>query len=127
MNKKRFCLLIQQASSVTAVAFGIVTVFVGGQTLMGYSDPGYTVFLPLLIFNTLMGLVYAGAGYVIWRNLYSGLSAAKTIMLLNLAALVFMVILYQAGGNIAAESLKAMSFRTAIWLVLWGGLQWITD
>ncbi|WP_372637609.1 hypothetical protein [Fodinibius sp.] len=127
MHKKKLFLLIQQASAVTAVAFGVVTVFVGGQTLMGYSDPGYTVFLPLLIFNTLMGLVYAGAGYVIWRDLHSGLSAAKTVLLLSLAAFVFIVILYQTGGNIAVESIKAMSFRTAIWLILWGGLRWITD
>lgn len=127
MNKKKVYLLFQQASSVTAVAFGIVTVLVGGLTLMGYTDPGYAVFLPLLIFNTLMGFVYTGAGYMIWRNLYSGLSATKTVLLLNLAALVFIVILYQAGGNIAAESLKAMSFRTAIWLLLWGGLRWIKN
>ena len=125
ISNEKFFVLLQRLSAIIAVAFGLLTVFSGGQVLLGYSDPGYTVFTPLLIFNTIMGVVYAGAGSMIWRDITLGLPAAKAIFLINCAALLTILIVYYLGGSVAVESLKAMSFRTAVWLVLWVALLWI--
>lgn len=124
-KKERFIVTLQRLTAIIAVAFGLLTVFIGGQTLLGYSDPGYTVFTPLLIFNTIMGIVYAGAGAMIWRNITLGLSAAKIIFLINVTVLVTILIIYYLGGSVAIESLKAMSFRSIVWLVLWITLMWV--
>lgn len=116
--------IVQRVASVIAVAFGLLTIFVGGQTLLGYSDPGYTVFTPLLIFNALMGFIYAGSGYLIWRKLSTGIKSAKIIFLINVAVLVLILIIYLTGELVAVDSIKAMSFRTGIWLIIWVGLLW---
>jgi hypothetical protein len=63
--------IIQNALSFIAVLFGLVTIFAGSRVLLG-SDPGHVVFLPLLIYNTAMGIVYVSAGIVAFRNTNQG-------------------------------------------------------
>lgn len=124
MNKKKIVPLFRIAAAVIAVVFGLLTIFVGGQTLLGYSDPGYTVFTPLLIFNALMGFIYAGSGFLIWKKLSTGIKSAKIIFLINVAVLVLILVIYLTGELVAVDSIKAMSFRTGIWLMIWVGLLW---
>ncbi|GAB1412032.1 hypothetical protein MASR1M97_07680 [Candidatus Desulfobacillus denitrificans] len=81
--KHRF---VRRLCAGIAVAFGAVTLFAGGRVLLG-ADPGYTVFRPLLVFNTAMGAAYAAAGAAIWRDLAWGRNCAGAIFLLNLLAL----------------------------------------
>jgi hypothetical protein len=107
-----------------AVLFGAVTLFAGGQVLLG-SDPGYQVFGPLLIFNTAMGLAYLAAGVAVWRSANAGRNAAAAIFLLNLLALVGILVIYRSGGGVAVDSLRAMTFRTVVWLVLFLGASWL--
>jgi len=89
------------------------------------SDPGYVVFLPLLIYNTAMGVAYIGAGLIAWRRLDHGRNAAATIFMLNLLALAAIWILYKSGGGVAIDSLRAMTLRTVVWLVLALGFWWL--
>ncbi|MGM0547546.1 MAG: hypothetical protein ACQEST_12600 [Bacteroidota bacterium] len=99
----------------------------GGTTLLEFSDPGYVIFLPLLIFNTVMGFAYTASGYLIWRNLHTGIKAAKVIFLLNLIMLFLILIAYWLEVSVAFESLTAMSFRTVIWLIIYAGLSGIKN
>jgi hypothetical protein len=100
-----------------AAAFGVVTIVAGGRVLAG-ADPGYVVFRPLLVFNTAMGAVYLAAGIVIWGSPPKGRLAAAAICLLNLLVLTGISGLYATGGAVAIESVRAMTFRTGVWLVL---------
>ncbi len=112
---------LQKAIAVVAIVFGLVTVAAGARVLAG-GDPGYVVYLPLLVFNTVMGVAYVAAGVMTWRSLERGQSAAGTILALNLVVLAFIIYQYRAGGAVAVDSLQAMSFRTVVWLLLFGGL-----
>jgi hypothetical protein len=107
-----------------ALLFGVVTLFAGGRVLLGF-DPGYVVFRPLLIYNTAMGFAYLAAGITIWRNVNAGRYAAAAIFLLNLLVLVAIIVIYRNGGAVAVESLRAMTFRTVVWLILWVGASWL--
>lgn len=107
-----------------AIAFGLVTIVAGGRVLGG-ADPGYVVFRPLLVFNTTMGFVYAAAGIVTLRSAAVGRLAALAIFVLNLIALAGIGYVYAAGGAVAVESLRAMAFRTGVWLILLLGLVWL--
>lgn len=103
-----------------AIAFGLLTVAQGGRVLAG-ADPGYVVFLPLLVFNFAMGFAYVAAGVAALRSAALGRRAAGAIFALNLLVLVAIAVLYAAGAAVAVESLGAMSFRTAVWLGLFLG------
>lgn len=118
--------LMQRTASVVAALFGIATIMAGGRVLTGWSEPGYVVFRPLLIYNTAMGVAYLVAGIAIWRSLHWGKCAAAAIFVFNLLVLGAIVLLYTAGSTVAIESLRAMTFRTAVWLGLFLGLAWIS-
>ncbi len=107
---------------VVAILFGLMTIFAGSRVLLGI-DPGYIVFLPLLIYNTVMGLVYVLAGIIAWRSIKNGMYMAATILGLNLIVLITIFILYAKGSAIAVDSLQAMLFRTVVWLFLFGGFR----
>lgn len=116
--------IVRSLAAAVAVLFGVVTIVAGGRVLLG-SDPGYTVFRPLLIYNTAMGIAYVAAGIVIWRSLGWGRYAAGAIFLLNLVVLLGIIVLYRSGRAVAVESLRAMTLRTVVWLVLFAAAAWI--
>lgn len=93
------------------------------RVLLG-SNPGYIVYLPLLRFNTAMGLAYVAVGVIAWRNLKFSVYGAAGICVLNLFALGSIIYLYTPNGSIARESLQAMTFRTVVWLVFFLVLAW---
>jgi len=113
--------IFQTVLACIAALFGLLTIFVGISVLLG-SDPGYVVYRPLLIYNTAMGFVYVAAGITIWRNFAKSIYLAATIFFVNLIALAIIYFLYTKGNLIAIESLRAMSVRTVVWLVLFSGI-----
>ncbi len=108
--------------SLVGIIFGVVTIISGGLVLFG-RNPGYVVFLPLVIYNTAMGIVYIVAGVVTLRNTVLGKNLAGTIFFLNLMAIIIIVFLYLGGSAIAIQSFAAMSFRSVVWLVIYLGLK----
>ena len=119
--ESRHMLPAYRVLSLVAILFGLVTVVAGSRVLTG-GDPGYIVFLPLLIFNTAMGVVYVGAGILVWRNPARGRYPAGAIFLVNFLVLATVSYLFFAGNPVAVESVGAMALRTIVWLLLFLGL-----
>lgn len=115
---------VQGLAAVGAVLFGAATLIAGGRVLLG-SDPGYEVFRPLLIYNTTMGAAYVVAGVTIWHGFKKGIYAAGAIFLLNLVVLVAIIAVYRSGGHVAVDSIRAMTLRTVVWLVLFLAASWL--
>lgn len=115
---------IAGALSLVAILFGIVTVIAGTRVLAG-SDPGYSVFFPLLLYNTAMGVAYMVAGVTAWRNFNRDNCAAAAIFVLNFFVLGIVSYLYTAGTAVAVESVHAMIFRTGVWFAIFLGLAWV--
>jgi hypothetical protein len=111
------------AVAIVAVLFGVATMIAGARVLLG-SDPGYVVYLPLLRFNTIMGVVYVAVGVIAWRSLWLGVYGSAAICVLNLVALGIISYLYTPNGSIATTSVQAMTFRTVVWLILFFVLAW---
>lgn len=116
---------VQNALAIAAVLFGLVTIFAGTRVLLG-SDPGYIVYRPLLIYNAVMGIVYVSAGIIAFRNVKQGKYVAAVIFVLNLIVLSAIYYLYTKGSAIAIDSLRAMTLRTGVWLVLFSGFGWLS-
>lgn len=114
----------QRVLALAAVVFGAVTIVAGARVLAG-SDPGYVVYLPLLIYNSVMGVVYIGVGAGAWRRLDYGRKGAAAVFLLNLLVLAAIWILHSSGGAVAIDSVRAMTLRTAVWGVLFVGFWWL--
>jgi len=115
MDNKTLLPFIQTTAAIIATAFGLITIWVGGTTLFGFSDPGYVIFLPLLIYNTVMGFFYTATGMLIWQQHPKATKASKFIFLLNIMVLIIITLLYWTNFEVAFDSLKAMSIRTLIW------------
>lgn len=49
--------ILQKILALAALFFGLATIVAGVRVLTG-ADPGYLVFRPLLVYNTVMGLMY---------------------------------------------------------------------
>ncbi|MGD9899995.1 MAG: hypothetical protein AB7T22_12800 [Calditrichaceae bacterium] len=107
-----------------AALYGLMTIIAGSRVLLG-SDPGYVVFKPLLIYNVIMGIVYVTTSVVAWRNIKQGMYLAAAIFSLNLVTLIVIYFLSTNGSVIAADSLRAMSIRTSVWLILFAGFGWL--
>lgn len=124
MNRMQHHRLIQNILALVAILFGLVTVFAGGRVLLG-ADPGYIVFRPLLIYNTVMGFAYIAAGVIAWRSVVRGRQAAGAIFVLNLLVLAGIGALYATGDSVAVESVRAMTLRSVVWLALFVGFAWL--
>lgn len=124
MSARRTARVVQMLAAAVAGLFGVATLFAGGRVLLG-SDPGYVVFRPLLMYNTTMGGAYLAAGVTIWRSVNAGSYAAGAIFLLNLLVLLGIVLVHRNGGTVAVESLRAMTLRTVVWLVLYLTVFWL--
>ena len=123
MPAHRIIRLVQVAAAIIAVLFGIATLIAGGRVLLG-SDPGYEVFRPLLVYNTAMGVAYLMAGDALWRRASAGRNAAGAIFLLNLLVLAGILVVYATGSGVAVDSLRAMTLRTVVWLLLFLAAWW---
>jgi hypothetical protein len=127
MNRPKYLRVFQGACALVAILFGLATLFAGVRVLGG-ADPGYVVFMPLLIFNTAMGLLYVGAGVMAWYSLDRGKYAAGGLFVVNLLVLVIIGYLHWRGtdvADVAMDSVYAMTLRTGVWLVLFAGLAWL--
>lgn len=122
-DNRRLPTLSSQISGVIAILFGLATLAAGTAVLTG-RDPGYLVYRPLLMFNTIMGVVYLLAGVLAWRRAPSAWKAAAGIAGVNIAVLIYVVMLYRGGGPTAVDSVRAMSLRAAVWVVLTVVLLW---
>ncbi|MEO8102582.1 MAG: hypothetical protein ABI790_08650 [Betaproteobacteria bacterium] len=125
MNPPRYVKILQRVLALVALVFGLITVIAGTRVMAG-ADPGYVVYQPLLIYNTAMGVAYLVAGVMAWRSLARGKAAAAVILALNVLVLCAIGYGYVTGSAVAADSLRAMTFRTVVWLVLFAGLTWLS-
>lgn len=108
-------------ASLVAVAFGIVTVAVGGRTLFG--GPGIAAgagnIVPFVLwFNFVAGFAYvvAGIGLFLWQRWGAQLSAV--IALATMAVFVAFAVHILLGGAFEMRTVGAMSIRSLFWIVL---------
>ncbi len=101
---------------VIPALFGLVTILAALAVLLGIRTPAHAVFRPLLLFNGVMGLAYLGTALALRWNPPLGRWLADGVALANLGMLGFIFLLQQGGHPVATESLRAMVFRSAVWL-----------
>ncbi|MDZ7643274.1 MAG: hypothetical protein U5K76_02960 [Woeseiaceae bacterium] len=116
--------LVRVLLCTVATLFGLLTIGAGSRVMLG-ADPGYVVYQPLLLYNTVMGLGYLATAFIGWRSSIHGRNGAASIFGLNLLVLAGVFLLYSFGADIAVDSLHAMTLRTVVWLALLFGFWWL--
>lgn len=108
-------------AGLLAVAFGIVTIIVGGRTLFGgpaaRAAAGNVV--PFVLwFNFVAGFAYvaAGCGTLLWKRWAALLSAA--IAVATLAVFLALGIHVGLGGATEVRTVGAMTARSLVWIVI---------
>ena len=107
--------------ALVAIAFGAVTIVVGGKTLFGdvevRSAAGNIV--PFVLwFNFVAGFAYviAGVGLLLWKHWAAPLSAA--IAVATIAVFIALVIHIFIGLAFEVRTVGAMIIRSAVWVMI---------
>lgn len=108
-------ILSQKFAAILALVLGVMSVFSGSKVLLEIDAKDYNVLMWLITYNVIFGAISIVVVYLIWKNY----SKVKPLILFVLA-MHFMVFLYlKFISKIAAsESVKAMLFRTIVWILI---------
>lgn len=107
------------AVALSAIAFGVLTVIVGGMTLLDDRGAQASKFVPFVLwFNFAAGFAYvaAGIGLLVWRRWAASLSAAIAASTLVVFAAFGVHVI--AGGAFEPRTAWAMTLRSLVWLAI---------
>jgi hypothetical protein len=107
--------------ALIAVAFGILTIVVGGKTLFGGPEEIAAAgnIVPFVLwFNFVAGFAYvmAGVGLFLWKRWAAQLSAA--IASATIVVFIAFGIHILLGGAFEIRTVGAMIIRSAVWIVI---------
>jgi hypothetical protein len=103
-------------AAVLAFIIGIMAIVAGGQVLLGQL-PDYYVINWLPVYNFIAGLASAlVVAILIWRESRYALPAAAAVFAAH--AVVMIVIRTAYSDVVAPDSLRAMTIRLAVWLII---------
>lgn len=107
---------LPKTAAVLACVIGLMAVVAGGQVLLGKA-PDYYVIDWLPIYNFVVGLLTVFVTAVlIWRESPYALPAAFATF--GAHAVVMLVLLTAYRDVVAADSIRAMTIRLLVWLVI---------
>ncbi len=107
--------VLKKIASILALFIGVMSVFAGSKVLLGIDTKDYSILIWLVSYNVIFGVLSIITAYFIWNDISKGKSLTLFIL-----AMHFMVFIYLnfISSNVASESIKAMIFRTSIWVVI---------
>ncbi len=113
--KRNNSILTQKIAAILALLLGVMSVFAGSKVLFEIDTKDYNVLTWLVLYNVIFGVISIVVAYFIWKNY----SKAKSLTLFVLA-MHFMVFMYLkfVSETVASESVKAMLFRTSVWVLI---------
>ena len=106
--------LTRRIAGGVAIAFGVLTIFSGGRTLLGSADMGAVV--PFVLwFNTLAGLAYVVAGLGLWQGRRWAWPLSFAIFAATLLVFAAFGLHVARGGAFEMRTVYAMALRSAVW------------
>ncbi len=100
---------------VLAGFIGIMSIISGSSVLLGFREVGYTVLTELVVYNVAVGALSVITAFLIWKNF---MLSKKIIVLILFFHGSILTYLYFFSETVAMESIKAMTFRVVVWLLI---------
>lgn len=108
-------IFLSRLPSILAFLVGGMSILAGGMVLRGWR-PGYSVLSWLPIYNFIVGFLTLIPAYLLWINHRYAFTTSIIIFILHTIVLLFLLTAFR--GQVATQSIGAMSFRWAIWVVI---------
>ena len=106
----------QKIAAALALFIGVMSVIAGSKVLFGNSTPDYNVLQWLVIYNVTAGVISIGVAIMLWQK--NKLSMASALMVFVAHAFVLVLLVTVFSEVAAADSMKAMIFRSVIWITI---------
>nr|AWJ66179.1 hypothetical protein [uncultured bacterium] len=94
---------------------GIMSIISGSLVLLGIREVGYTVLTGLVVYNVAVGVLSVITAFLIWKHF---VLSKKMIFLILFFHGFVLIYLYFFSETVAIESIKAMTFRVVVWLLI---------
>jgi len=107
--------VLKKVAATLALFIGIMSVFAGSKVLLGIDIKDYNILTWLVTYNVIFGVISIVAAYLIWNA--KKLSKNLTLFILVMHFMVFLYLKFFSDA-VAIDSIKAMIFRTSIWLLI---------
>ncbi len=101
-----------------AIIISLLAISSGGRVLFGLMQPNYHVIVPLVIYNVCLAFVGLVDGWALWSARAWSKKLSTLILLTHLSVLVILLIMRLSGGEVANQSLGAMTFRVLVWSII---------
>lgn len=107
--------ILTKIPSILAFLVGAMSIFAGGMVMRGWK-PGYSVLSWLPVYNFVIGLLTLIPAYLLWvDNRYAWTASIVTF---GVHTIVLLLLLAAFRGQVAAQSIGAMSFRVVVWIII---------
>ncbi len=107
--------ILKKIAAFLALFIGLMSVFSGSKVLLGIDTKDYTILTWLISYNVIFGIISIFTAYLIWRD--NEKSKSLILFILAMHFIVFVYLKYFS-ETVASESIKAMIFRTSIWILI---------
>lgn len=101
--------------SILAFLVSVMSIFAGGMVIRGWR-PGYSILSWLPVYNFMLGLLTLIPAYLLWVN--SRHATTASIVTFAIHTIVLLLLLTSFRGQVAAQSIGAMSFRVVVWIII---------
>jgi len=105
----------QKIAAIIAIFIGLMSVIAGSKVLLAIDTKEYNVLTWLVSYNVAMGIVSIFTAILIWQNKVIFKTVASSILVIHFMVFIFLKFI---STQAASESIKAMIFRTSIWLII---------
>lgn len=103
-------------AAVVAVVIGFMPVIAGYKVLSGAFVPDYNVLTWLVNYNMTMGIISIITGLALWINYRFSFKLTSFVAIAHISVLTLLLTVFSS--IISNHSIKAMVFRSVIWVVL---------
>jgi len=107
--------ILNKLPSILAFLVGAMSIVAGGMVMRGWR-PGYSVLSWLPVYNFVMGFLALIPAVLLWVDNRYALTAS--IVTFGIHAVVLLLLLTFFRGQVANQSIGAMAFRLAAWIVI---------
>lgn len=106
---------LHKIASVLALLIGAMSVFAGSKVLLGIDAKDYDVLTWLVQYNVIVGAISIITAYLLWKKSFFSKKIVFPILSAHVIIALYLIFFNE---SVASESIKAMTFRISIWVVI---------